>query len=138
MTPYTTADLLDAAAAGLRAGDRLHASFAVCITDDGGHVLLHLRPPGATVAAADSALSKARTAVWLGADTGAVPPGAPVVPALTAGVAWPVNVFPGGRVLRRDDTVLGAVGVGGSTDPAEDAAVADAVMAALTAADRAG
>jgi uncharacterized protein GlcG (DUF336 family) len=137
MTPFSTTDLLAAAEkalAGRRAtDDRPSGGFAICITDDGGHVLLHLRQPSATVAAADSALSKARTAVWLGADTGGVPAGAPVIAALTAGVPWPVNVFPGGRVLRHGGTVVGGVGVGGSNDPADDAAVADAAHAVLSA-----
>ncbi len=43
---------------------------------------------------------------------------------MTAGVSWPVAVFPGGLVLRQHGRIVGAVGVGGSTDPSHDAAIA--------------
>lgn len=126
MTPYTTQQLLAALDTALDVADRHGATFGICFVDDGGHVLLHARQPRATVAAADSALTKARTAVWLGADTGTLPPVSPLVPALTAGVPWPVAVFPGGLALRDGDRVVGAVGVGGSPDPTRDLAVARA------------
>lgn len=131
MTPYTLEQLLGALRAGLAEADRLGSPSGVCLVDDGGHVLLHARQPAAPVAAADSALAKARTAVWLGVDTGGLPATSPVVPALTAGVPWPVAIFPGGLVLRGDGRIVGAVGVGGSTDPGDDAAVARAVAASL-------
>lgn len=83
------------------------------------------------MAAADSALTNARTAVWLGADTGALPPTASVVPALAAGLPWPLAVFPGGLVPRAGGRLVGGVGVGGSTDPAQDLAVARAAHAVL-------
>ncbi len=131
MTPYTTSELLNALKNALAVADEGGGTFGICIVDDGGHVLLHLRQPDATVAAADSALTKARTAVWLGSDTGALPATSPVVPALAAGVPWPLAIFPGGLVLRQQGRVVGAVGVGGSTDPDRDAAVARAVQVTL-------
>jgi glc operon protein GlcG len=131
VTPFTTDQMVDALHAALAVADQRGGRFGLCVVDDGGHVLLHVRQPGATVAAADSALTKARTAVWLGADTGGLPPASPVVPALAAGVPWPVAVFPGGLVLRRDGAVVGAVGVGGSTDLGEDVAVAAAAHTRL-------
>ncbi|MFC4149768.1 heme-binding protein [Micromonospora mangrovi] len=132
MTPYTTTQLLAALDAALAVADQRGGSFGICFVDDGGHVLLHVRQPGATVGAADSALGKARTAVWLGGDTGVLPPTAPVIPALVAGVPWPVAVFPGGLVLRHEGVVAGAVGVGGSIDPADDAAVSAAARTLLS------
>ncbi|MCI4066647.1 heme-binding protein [Micromonospora sp. R77] len=131
MTPYSTTQLLAALDDALAVADQRGGAFSVCFVDDGGHVLLHVRQPAATIGAADSALSKARTAVWLGSDTGALPPTAPVIPALVAGVPWPLAVFPGGLVLRHGGAVAGAVGVGGSVDPADDAAVAAAAYARL-------
>ncbi|SCF45699.1 GlcG/HbpS family heme-binding protein [Micromonospora mirobrigensis] len=133
MTPYTTDQLLTALDEALTAADQRGGTFSICFVDDGGHVLLHVRQPGATVGAADSALSKARTAVWLGGDTGALPPTAPVIPALAAGVPWPLAVFPGGLLLRHHGTIAGAIGVGGSVDPANDAAVATAAHTRLAA-----
>lgn len=132
MTPFTTTHLLDALDTALAEADRRNSPSGICLVDDGGHILLHARHPEAPVAAADSALSKARTAVWLGTDTGTLPPSSPVVPALTAGVPWPVAVFPGGLVLRQHSRIVGAVGVGGSTDPSNDAAVAQAAATHLT------
>lgn len=132
MTPYTADQLIDALRAALAEGVRVGGAYGVCLVDDGGHVLLHARQPEATVAAADSALTKARTAVWLGADTGGLPAGSPVVPALAAGMPWPLAVFPGGLVLRTGGRVVGGVGVGGSVDPAQDVAVARAAVTALT------
>ncbi|HEY6744226.1 MAG TPA: heme-binding protein [Mycobacteriales bacterium] len=131
MTPYGTPQLLDALQAALAEAERLGGSYGICLVDDGGHVLLHVRQPEATVAAADSALTKARTAAWIGADTGVLPPTASVVPALAAGVPWPLAVFAGGLVLRAGGRIVGGVGVGGSTDPAQDLAVARAAHAVL-------
>ncbi|GHJ54196.1 PduO protein [Nonomuraea sp. TT08I-71] len=133
MTPYTTAQLMTALDDALRVAEERGGTFSICVVDDGGHVLLHLRQPGATVGAADSALSKARTAVWLGTDTGGLPPTAPMIPALTAGVPWPLAVFPGGLLLRHQSTIAGAIGVGGSVDPTDDVAVATAAHTRLTA-----
>ncbi len=80
MTPFTFQQLLHALNAAVAEADRRHSPSGICLVDDGGHVLLHARQPDAPVAAADSALSKARTAVWLGADTGALPPTLPSSP----------------------------------------------------------
>jgi uncharacterized protein GlcG (DUF336 family) len=106
--------------------------FATCVVDAGGHVLGLLRAVDATVAAAHSAETKARTAVWLGADTGALPPTSPAVPAMVSGLPFPVNVFEGGLLLRRHGLVVGALGVAGSPVPGHDLAVA------RTALERAG
>ena len=46
------------------------------------------------MSAGHSAKTKARTAVYLRADTGRVPPDSPYVPAITSGLPYPVNVFP--------------------------------------------
>jgi uncharacterized protein GlcG (DUF336 family) len=83
------------------------------------------------VSAGHSAKTKARTAVYLRADTGGVPPDSPYVPAITSGLPYPVNVFPGGLLVRDGNRVIGAVGAGGSPDPAHDLAVGRAALAAL-------
>jgi uncharacterized protein GlcG (DUF336 family) len=130
MTPFTLPQLIAAARAGLDEAEQRGLPSGLCLVDDGGHVLVQVRHPDAPVGAGDSAVSKARTAVWLGLDTGGLPPTSPVVPAMTSGVPWPVAVFPGGLVLRQHGRIVGAVGVGGSTDPADDVAVAVARAAA--------
>jgi uncharacterized protein GlcG (DUF336 family) len=132
MTPFNTQQLLAALDAAMTEGHSLHGAFAICVVDDGGHPIAQLRHPDATVAATDSALSKARTAIWLGADTGGVPATAPIVPALVSGLPWPVNLFPGGRVLRDGARRIGAIGVGGSTNPADDTQVATAALQVLS------
>ncbi|HET9634274.1 MAG TPA: heme-binding protein [Terrabacter sp.] len=134
MTPFTLQQLVAAARAGLDEAEQRGVPSGLCLVDDGGHVLVQLRHPDAPVGAGDSALTKARTAAWLGFDTGALPPTSPVVPAMTSGVPWPVAVFPGGLVLRQHGRIVGAVGVGGSTDPSDDVAAARAAAALLTAA----
>ena len=107
--------------------------FAVCVVDAGGHVLASFRDVTAAPAAGHSAESKARTAAYLHADTGGVPATSPLIPALTSGLPYPVNVMPGGVVLRLDGTVIGAVAAAGSVDPAEDARVAKVAASALDA-----
>ena len=102
----------------------------VSIVDDGGHVLLQLRHPRATIASGDSPFAKARTAVRLGVDAGARPPTSPLVPAFVAGVPWPFAVFPGGLVRRNSASQI--VDAGESVDPTEDTGVATAARAALT------
>ncbi|GAA1979442.1 heme-binding protein [Terrabacter lapilli] len=134
MTPFTLQQLVAAARAGLDEAEQRGVPSGLCLVDDGGHVLVQLRHPDAPVGAGDSALTKARTAAWLGFDTGALPPTSPVVPAMTSGVPWSVAVFPGGLVLRQHGRIVGAVGVGGSTDPSDDVAAARAAAALLTAA----
>ena len=102
----------------------------VSIVDDGGHVLVQLRHPRATIASGDSPFAKARTAVRLGVDAGARPPTSPLVPAFVAGVPWPFAVFPGGLVRRNSASQI--VDAGESVDPTEDTGVATAARAALT------
>ncbi|MCD0483645.1 heme-binding protein [Streptacidiphilus sp. ASG 303] len=131
MNRLTDDDVTRALAAAREAADGLPHSFATCVVDAGGHVLGLLRDTAAAVAAAHSAESKARTAVHLLADTGALPPTSPLVPALVSGLPHPVNVFPGGLLLRRGGEVVGAVGVGGSPDAGDDLAVARAARRAV-------
>ncbi len=60
MTPYSIDQLITALNAGLSTAAELNSPSGICIVDDGGHVLLHARHPQAPVAAADSALAKAK------------------------------------------------------------------------------
>ena len=105
--------------------------FAVCIVDPGGHVLGVQRDTAAAISAAHSAESKARTAIYLLADTGGLPPTSPLIPAMTSGLPYPVNMFAGGLLLHRNGELIGAVGVGGSPDPQDDVAIAIAVREAV-------
>lgn len=131
MTTMTNEDVQAALTAGLAAGGDLPGYFAICVVDSGGHVVGLLRDTAAAVSAGDSAETKARTAVYLHTDTGGIPPTSPMIPALTAGVPYPLNMFAGGLVIRRNGTVIGAVGAAGSPDPSQDLLVARAAFAAL-------
>ena len=68
--------------------------------DAGGHVLGLHRDPAAAISAAQSAESKARTAVYLLFDTGGVPPTSPLMPAkarleeLAPSLPFEVTVMP--------------------------------------------
>lgn len=132
MNELTTQAVQQALAASVAAAaDFPGQAFAACIVDAGGHVLGSLRHHDAAVSAGHSAETKARTAVYLRADTGGIPPDSPYVPAMTSGLPYPVNLFPGGLLVRDGSRVIGAVGVGGSPDPTQDLAVARAALAAL-------
>lgn len=132
MTELTTDVVQRALAASLKAAEGFPGRFfAACIVDAGGHVLGSLRHHEAAVAAGHSAETKARTALYLRADTGGIAPDSPYVPAMTSGLPYPVNVFPGGLLVLHDHRALGAVGVGGSSDPTQDLAVARAALAAI-------
>ena len=132
MNTLTSTQLLQALTAGLSASDQITGqAFGICIVDAGGHVVAALREPEAAISAAHSAESKARTAIYLRADTGAMPPTSPIVPAMTAGLPYPINFFDGGLVIRRNSDAIGAIGVGGSTAPGDDLTVAQAVAHAI-------
>lgn len=132
MKELTAPAVLDALAACVAVGQDIPGqAFAACIVDAGGHVVGSLRHPGAAVSAGHRAETQARTAVYLRVDTGGVPPDSPYVPALTSGLPYPINVFPGGLLILDGGRLLGALGVGGSTDPRQDLAVAQAVHETL-------
>ena len=134
MNTFTSQQLIQALTAGLNASAQIDGqSFGICIVDAGGHVVASLREPTAAISAAHSAESKARTAIYLQADTGAMPPVSPIIPAMAAGLPYPINFFDGGLVLWRDGEAIGAVGVGGSTTPGDDLAVARAAAHSLDA-----
>ena len=113
-------------AAQTSAADSGH-HYATCVVDSGGHILGLIRDTGAAISAAHSAETKARTAIYLQTDTGGLPPDSPFIPAMTAGLPYPVNMFAGGMLLLRGGVVVGAVGVGGSPNPGDDLYLAEAV-----------
>ncbi len=132
MNELANTDITHGLAAALTiAGTLPGRHFAVCIVDPGGHVLGLQRHTAAAVSAAHSAESKARTAIYLRTDTGGVPPTSPLIPALTSGLPYPVNMFAGGLLIQRNGHIIGAVGVGGSPDPRDDMTVATAVRKAV-------
>ncbi|QNK83334.1 heme-binding protein [Nakamurella sp. PAMC28650] len=132
MSELTNQNITHGLAAALTAADGLPGRhFAVCIVDPGGHVLGLQRHTAAAISAAHSAESKARTATYLQADTGGLPPTSPLIPAMTSGLPYPVNMFAGGLLIHRNGQLIGAVGVGGSPDPQDDLTVAAAVRKAL-------
>lgn len=132
MSELTNQNITHGLAAALTTAESLPGRhFAVCIVDPGGHVLGLQRHTAASISAAHSAESKARTAIYLQVDTGGLPPTSPLIPAMTSGLPYPVNMFTGGLLIHRNGQLVGAVGVGGSPDPQDDLTVATAVRMAV-------
>ncbi len=132
MNAPTNEDITQGLATALSAAEALTGRhFAVCIVDPGGHVLGLQRHAAAAISAAHSAETKARAAMYLQADTGALPPTSPLIPAMTSGLPYPVNMFAGGLLIHRGGQIIAAVGVGGSPNPQDDMTVATAVRTAI-------
>jgi len=125
--PRATDLVARAIAAGADKGEALCAA----VTDSAGHLIAFGRSSGAPIPAIEVAIGKAYTAGTLGAPTAAlqaaVAPGGPLYGLLDATRARPIVVLPGGAAIHADGVRIGGLGVGGSSDPAIDQAIADAV-----------
>lgn len=132
MNALTDQDITRALAAALSAAEPFSGRhFAVRIVDPGGHVLGLQRHVAAAIAAAHSAESKSRTAMYLQADTGGLLPTSLLIPAMASGLPYPVNMSAGGLLVHRGGQLIAAVGVGGSPDPQHDLTIATAMRKAL-------
>ncbi len=114
----------------------LGLSLSTSIVDAGGHELLTARMPGAPWFTAHVCRTKARTAVAMGMDSGAVADLAEAYPDLMPVVdeqlPFTLTTLPGGVLVRVGDDVVGAVACSGAT-PAQDEECARAGIAAWLA-----
>jgi glc operon protein GlcG len=89
-----------------------HVVVTIAIVDSGGTLVLEQRMDGATLASADTAPAKAKSAVMWKRPTSLWLDSAKTNP---APLSFPhVVASPGGELLVRDGRIVGAVGVGGS------------------------
>jgi uncharacterized protein GlcG (DUF336 family) len=138
LAPLTTQDLsLEQAqsvlSAALAAAEEQDTRMDVAVVDAGGNLKAFARMDGAWLGSIDIALSKARTARYFDLPTEALgslsQPGGPLYG--IEGSNGGLITFPGGLPLTAaDGTVIGAIGVSGSTVE-NDRAVAEAGVAAL-------
>ena len=130
--PYLTLDDARkiAAAAGAHAESRNWA-VSICITDEGGHIVLMQRADGAAPFTAQMALAKSSTASLGRRESKAFED--MINQGRTAFVTAPLTgMLEGGVPILIDGHVVGAVGVSG-VKSAEDAEIARAGIAALGA-----
>lgn len=89
-----------------------HVAVTIAIVDSGGTLIFEQRMDGATLASADTAPAKAKSAVMWKRPTSLWLESAKTNP---APLSFPhVVASPGGELLVRDGRIIGAVGVGGS------------------------
>lgn len=129
-----TLDLAAAAAlcaAAVKAATARGLAVSVAIADAGGNLVSFARMDDAEIAGTVLAPDKAYTAVANSAATHelarAALPGGPLF-GLHAAAGGRFVVFGGGIPLRRDGRIVGAVGVSGAPDPADDVACAEAAV----------
>jgi uncharacterized protein GlcG (DUF336 family) len=128
-------DLATAAAlctAAVEAASARGLLVSAAVVDAGGHLVSFARMDGAEIAGVVLAPDKAYTAVANSTAThelaDAAAPGGPLFGLHTA-AGGRFIIFGGGIPLRRDNRIVGAVGVSGAPDPADDVACAEAAVA---------
>jgi len=111
-----------------------HARVAVAVVDGGGRLLAFRRLDGASAAAAEAAVAKARMAALSGSDTAgleaAINGPRPALQQLAPTLGQPAAAMGGGIALRWGGELLGGLGVSGMT-PERDGQIAAAGAAAL-------
>lgn len=121
------------AAAETAASDQVQQPMNIAVVDAGGHLLAFARQPGAWLGSIDIAINKAFTARAFDISTKALAelsqPDEQFFGIHTSNHAR-VVIFAGGIPLKRDGTVIGAVGVSGGFSK-QDQAVAEAGVATL-------
>ena len=109
---------------------------AIAVVDGGGRLLAFRRLAGASAAAADAAIAKARMATLSGSDTAgleaAINGPRPALLQLAPTLGQPAAAMGGGIALRWGGALLGGLGVSGMT-PERDGQIAAAGAAALPA-----
>jgi uncharacterized protein GlcG (DUF336 family) len=138
MAALGTKDIsLDQANAALEAAvkksDEIGTKMDIAIVDAGGNLKAFVRQDGAWLGSIDISQKKAKTARWFDMNTGDIgglsQPGGPLfnIEHSNGGLI----TFPGGVPIKDGDTVIGAIGVSGSSvenDHAVAQAGADAVQ----------
>jgi uncharacterized protein GlcG (DUF336 family)/catechol 2,3-dioxygenase-like lactoylglutathione lyase family enzyme len=137
MRPSLALDLADAErllAGALIEARRDGSRVAAAVVDAGGRLIAFRRLDGASAAAADVAIAKARMAALSGADTagleGAINGGRSALLQLAPALGQPAAAMGGGLALRWEGEVLGGLGVSGMT-PQRDGQIAAAGAATL-------
>lgn len=118
--------------AALKQAQEINTKMNICVVDTGANIVAFARMDGAWLGSADIAQKKAKTAAWFQMDTAAlsplVQPSKPLfnIEHSNGGLI----TFPGGVILKDGDTIIGAIGVSGSTVE-DDHKVAEAGAKAL-------
>lgn len=119
-------------AAALAAGRvRGARPLAAVVVDAGGHIVASAREDGATIARHEFALAKAWSSIALGFDTRDLVERVKANPAFFSAAAtlFSGRLLPaaGGVLVRKDEDVLGALGVSGDTGEVDDACAITAI-----------
>jgi uncharacterized protein GlcG (DUF336 family) len=119
-----------AIAAGETAARQLNVGVSISIIDVAGNLLREIRMDGASPLLIEYARRKAQTALLFGSPTATLA----ADPEMTRMIGQVPNLLlvPGGVAIRFEGKVIGAVGVSGAA-PADDARIAEAALAALSA-----
>ncbi|MFA7585145.1 MAG: heme-binding protein [Novosphingobium sp.] len=130
-----SADALQSAlSAAARKAEAMGVAVNIALVDAGGNLAAFLRMPGAFLASIDIAIDKAWTANSFGMSTtdfAAMLEGESAMVRDGLMSRHRVAAFPGGHPLRRDDAMLGAIGVSGAS-AGQDDEIALAGLMALT------
>jgi len=121
------------AAAETAASDQVKQPMNIAVVDAGGHLLAFVRQPGAWLGSIDIAINKAFTARAFDIatkDLAELSQPDEQFFGIHASNHARVVIFAGGIPLKRDGTVIGAVGVSGGFSK-QDQAVAEAGVAAF-------
>ncbi|MEA2554825.1 MAG: hypothetical protein QOI60_156 [Actinomycetota bacterium] len=103
--------------AALKKSDEIGTKMDVAVVDAGGNLKAFARQDGAWLGSIDISQKKARTARWFDMPTGDIgalsQPGGPLfnIEHSNGGLI----TFPGGVLIKDGDTVIGAIGVSGSS-----------------------
>ncbi|GAA0469713.1 hypothetical protein Ade02nite_32720 [Paractinoplanes deccanensis] len=120
--------------AALRAGSSLGKALSVAVVDAGGFLLVVTRADGARPLTPNIAISKAYSAAVMERPTKMLKPWAESNPgffaSLSAHAAQPIVATEGGVTVKRDDEILGGLGISGGTGD-EDQQICDEVLGAL-------
>jgi uncharacterized protein GlcG (DUF336 family)/catechol 2,3-dioxygenase-like lactoylglutathione lyase family enzyme len=137
MRPSIALDLADAERlleAALAEAQRDGSRVAAAVVDGGGRLIAFRRLDGASAAAAEAAIAKARMAALSGNDTASqeasINDERPALLQLAPVLGQPAAAMGGGIALRWEGDLLGGLGVSGMT-PQRDGAIAAAGAAAL-------
>lgn len=126
-------DALRVIGAGRSRADEIASPSNIAVVDAGGNLVAHARMDGAWIGSIDIAINKAYTARALDIPTGelaaAAAPGQQFY-GIHASNGGRIMIFAGGIPLRKDNEIIGAVGVSGGTGE-QDTTVAEAAAAAL-------
>ncbi len=120
----TTEQAMAVVAAAQKKAKDIDTKMDIAVVDAGGNLKAFVRMDGAWLGSIDIAQKKARTARYFDMDSGKIgelsQPGKPLY--MIEGSNGGLITFPGGVPLKTSDgTIIGAVGVSGSTVEKDDA-----------------